>query len=97
MAELSPVSLNKNGKEDGSPDDIKHLPNTTVEDFDAGNIDQKIIRQNPLHYGLDEAYIAKAQLFSNALTSIGMTKWQYQMWAVCGFGWIVDNIAGYGL
>lgn len=81
-----------------SSNDIKVAPVTiTNDDFDTGSISEKIIAQDPLLYGLDAAYIAKASLFSDALTSIGMTGWQYKMWAVCGFGWIVDNIAGYGM
>jgi hypothetical protein len=40
-------------------------------------------------HGLDLAYAQKADLVSQALQAIGMTAWQYKMWAVCGLGWIV--------
>jgi hypothetical protein len=94
MADQPQFSPKPSDEEKSNPlNDIKHLPTSAV----GGSLDEKIIAQDPLFYGLDGAYVAKAQLFSDALTSIGMTKWQYRMWAVCGFGWIVDNIAGYGL
>ena len=47
--------------------------------------------------GLDGAYVEKAELVAAALRTIGMNRWQYLVWAVCGFGWVVDNIAGYGM
>jgi hypothetical protein len=96
MANLVQGSVVTEEKSTLAFEDIKQLPATVADDFEAGDV-EKVKPQDPLHYGLDGAFVAKAQLFSDSLNSIGMTKWQYQMWAVCGFGWIVDNIAGYGL
>jgi hypothetical protein len=48
-----------------------------------------------IDHGLDLAYAQKADLVSQALQAIGMTAWQYKMWAVCGLGWIVDNVSDF--
>jgi hypothetical protein len=45
-----------------------------------------------LALGLDGVYAEKAHIISQAMTDIGMNAWQYEMWVLCGFGWIVDNV-----
>jgi hypothetical protein len=59
----------------------KFVGNTAALDLEA------------IGHGLDLAYAQKADLVSQALQAIGMTAWQYKMWAVCGLGWIVDNVS----
>jgi hypothetical protein len=61
----------------------KFVANTAAFDLEA------------IGHGLDLAYAQKADLVSQALQAIGMTAWQYKMWAVCGLGWIVDNVSGF--
>lgn len=73
MADLAPSAVNTKEKDALSPEEIKQLPNHIAEDFEAGEI-EKVAPRDPLYYGLDDAYVAKAQLFSDALTSIGMTE-----------------------
>ncbi|RDW91893.1 hypothetical protein BP5796_01287 [Coleophoma crateriformis] len=43
-------------------------------------------------FEIDDAYPQKVRLVNDALQSIGMTGWQYKMWALCGFDWIMDNV-----
>jgi hypothetical protein len=61
----------------------KFVGNTAALDLEA------------IGHGLDLAYAQKADLVSRALQAIGMTAWQYKMWAVCGLGWIVDNVSDF--
>jgi hypothetical protein len=55
------------------------------------------VRDNVRAKVLDDAYAAKSQLVGEAMTLIGLNRWQYLMWSVCGFSWIVDNITNYSL
>jgi hypothetical protein len=68
-------------------DSINALP-----DLETVN-DEKVVIQSDRTFGIDQAYVEKSQLISDAMQSIGMTSWQYQVWALCGFGWIVDNVS----
>ncbi|KAF7555382.1 hypothetical protein G7Z17_g2215 [Cylindrodendrum hubeiense] len=66
-------------------------------DNEVGEMEKTETVDSIMTYGLDPAYVEKAALVSGAMHTIGMSAWHYQMWMVCGFGWVVDNIAGYGL
>jgi hypothetical protein len=80
--------------------DEKHVAKENTEtitplpalDADA-EIAEKNVIQSDRTYGVDEAYVQKSQLIADAMQSIGMTSWQYQVWILCGFGWIVDNVS----
>ena len=41
---------------------------------------------------IDPVYEAKAHLLNNAVQSIGMGKYQWQLFVVIGFGWASDNM-----
>jgi hypothetical protein len=80
--------------------DEKHVTkeNTeTITPLSALDADAEIAEKNDIQsdrtYGIDEAYVQKSQLIAGAMQSIGMTSWQYQVWILCGFGWIVDNVS----
>ncbi|KAH7907542.1 major facilitator superfamily domain-containing protein [Hygrophoropsis aurantiaca] len=41
---------------------------------------------------LDPVYQAKARILNDALQEIGMGKYQWALFVVCGFGWLSDNL-----
>lgn len=42
--------------------------------------------------GVDNAYRAKSDLVNGQLTRIGMGKYQWTLFFLCGMGWVADNI-----
>jgi hypothetical protein len=61
MADQPQFSPKPSDEERSNPsNEIKHLPTSAVDDFGTGSLDEKIIAQDPLFYGLDSAYVAKA-------------------------------------
>ncbi|KAI6042382.1 major facilitator superfamily domain-containing protein [Pisolithus marmoratus] len=45
----------------------------------------------------DPVYHAKARLLNDAIQEIGMGKYQWYLFFVCGFGWFADNLIAPGL
>ncbi|KAG8533774.1 uncharacterized protein KY384_001515 [Bacidia gigantensis] len=43
-------------------------------------------------YGHDSAYDRKAKVINKALMDIGMGSYQWQLFVLCGFGWLADNL-----
>jgi hypothetical protein len=76
-----------NGASQGVSEDLQ----VTVE------VAERKVQENDRAKVLDNAYAAKSQLVGEAMSAIGMNRWQYLMWSVCGFSWIVDNIANYAM
>ncbi|KAL3477103.1 hypothetical protein BJX99DRAFT_246419 [Aspergillus californicus] len=44
-----------------------------------------------------DAYRLKSELISQCMTEIGMGKFQWRLFVVTGFGWVVDNFASQGI
>ncbi|OJJ53233.1 hypothetical protein ASPSYDRAFT_162984 [Aspergillus sydowii CBS 593.65] len=42
--------------------------------------------------GHDSAYDRKAKVINRAIQDIGMGRYQWQLFALCGFGWLADNL-----
>ena len=42
--------------------------------------------------GLDPTFEAKAELVNHAVQAIGMGKYQWMLFCVTGFGWLVDQV-----
>lgn len=85
------------------PDLEKPVPKKPIGDAAFGDahvtveVAERKIQENDRAKVLDNAYAAKSQLVGGAMSAIGMNRWQYLMWSVCGFSWIVDNIANYAM
>ncbi|KAK4697543.1 hypothetical protein P7C71_g542, partial [Lecanoromycetidae sp. Uapishka_2] len=58
----------------------------TIEDLKE-EIDQDIAAS-----GIDTAYDRKSKVINKAITDIGMGRYQWQLFALCGFGWLADNL-----
>lgn len=43
--------------------------------------------------GLDPIYRAKVHTLNQAMRSIGMGRYQWCLWFLTGFGWLVDNVS----
>lgn len=68
----------------------KEVPQTASGDVRAAvDIAERKIQENDRAKVLDSAYAAKSQLVGEAICLIGLNRWQYLMWSVCGFSWIV--------
>lgn len=85
----APVVDEKHALEKKGADSINIQPELDIE---IAEKDEKVIIQPERTYGIDAAYVEKSQLIADAMQGIGMTAWQYQFWALCGFAWIVDNV-----
>ena len=46
----------------------------------------------PQNEGPDANYKAKAEVLNNAIQTIGMGRYQWQLFVVIGFGWASDNL-----
>ncbi|PTU25043.1 hypothetical protein P175DRAFT_0451310 [Aspergillus ochraceoroseus IBT 24754] len=42
--------------------------------------------------GHDSAYDRKAKVINRAIQDIGMGRYQWELFALCGFGWLADNL-----
>ncbi|KAL9000240.1 MAG: hypothetical protein Q9169_001142 [Polycauliona sp. 2 TL-2023] len=42
--------------------------------------------------GHDSAYDRKSKVINKAITDIGMGRYQWSLFALCGFGWLADNM-----
>ncbi|BCS29110.1 uncharacterized protein APUU_70680S [Aspergillus puulaauensis] len=42
--------------------------------------------------GHDSAYDRKAKVINRAIQDIGMGRYQWRLFALCGFGWLADNL-----
>ncbi|CAJ2511866.1 Uu.00g074910.m01.CDS01 [Anthostomella pinea] len=42
--------------------------------------------------GVDSAYDRKSKVINRAIQDIGMGKYQWELFVLCGFGWLADNL-----
>lgn len=42
--------------------------------------------------GHDSAYDRKSKVINKAIADVGMGKYQWQLFTLCGFGWLADNL-----
>ncbi|KAH8425085.1 uncharacterized protein LDX57_002833 [Aspergillus melleus] len=42
--------------------------------------------------GVDSVYDRKAKIINRAIQDIGMGRYQWELYVLCGFGWIADNL-----
>jgi len=87
------VATEKSDKaaEAGVPDDASSQAShqagvLTVESLKA-QVDDDIIA-----IGHDTAYDRKAIVINKAIQDIGMGRYQWELFVLCGFGWLADNI-----
>ncbi|KAI5865752.1 transporter [Durotheca rogersii] len=74
--------LKEDGKDDGQQ------PAIAGEDIDVGTNDLSTIPKGTI----DPVYEAKARVLNRAIQDIGMGWYQWQLFAVVGFGWASDNL-----
>ncbi|KAJ5723946.1 hypothetical protein N7488_001981 [Penicillium malachiteum] len=73
----------ENGSAGSLPDTSSHL---TIEIIRA-EVDAEMASS-----GLDSVYDRKAMVINRALQDIGMGRYQWQLFFLCGFGWMADNL-----
>ena len=66
--------------------DLKELGEKSSQTSDSGHIEDLTVSALP-EGTLDPVYTAKAHLLNNAIHSLGMGKYQWQLFGVVGFGW----------
>ncbi|KAL8805748.1 MAG: hypothetical protein Q9182_001781 [Xanthomendoza sp. 2 TL-2023] len=59
---------------------------TTIEDLRAE------VECDLAASGHDTAYDRKSKVINKAITDIGMGRYQWSLFALCGFGWLADNM-----
>lgn len=72
-------------------DGMVEKPNKAVNSGDTESIvsEQTLIAQRE---GIKPAFLAKVSLLNEALSEIGMGRYQYELFVSGGFGWFADNI-----
>ncbi|KAJ6021877.1 Major facilitator superfamily domain general substrate transporter [Penicillium herquei] len=73
----------ENGSAGSLPDTSSHL---TIEIIRA-EVDAEMSSS-----GLNSVYDRKAMVINRALQDIGMGRYQWQLFFLCGFGWMADNL-----
>lgn len=86
-AEKKP-SIDKTSGDKGSRSDGS-ATTTTIESLCA-EIDADISAS-----GHDSTYDRKSKVINKALIDIGMGKYQWELFVLCGFGWFADNLCAY--
>ena len=74
---------------------LQIIPSELVEKANAaagGHQNYNGIDTHALPLGADEAYEKKIAIMNEALTDIGMGRFQWMVFATTGFGWFVDNV-----
>ncbi|KAL8698594.1 MAG: hypothetical protein Q9224_001784, partial [Gallowayella concinna] len=69
-----------------SEDPSNGYSSTTIEDLRA-EVDRDLAAA-----GHDTAYDRKSKVINKAITDIGMGRYQWSLFALCGFGWLADNM-----
>ncbi|OOF93958.1 hypothetical protein ASPCADRAFT_516918 [Aspergillus carbonarius ITEM 5010] len=77
-------------------DATREYPNSIVGEEKGVVIDDPEVEQ---FYGssTSEAYRLKSELVGKCMEEIGMGRFQWKLFVVTGFGWIVDNFASQGI
>ncbi|KAJ5684360.1 uncharacterized protein N7477_000705 [Penicillium maclennaniae] len=72
--------------ENGSAGSLRETSHLTIEVLRA-EIDAEVSTA-----GLDTMYDRKAKVINRAIQDIGMGRYQWELFALCGFGWTADNL-----
>ncbi|KPM41051.1 putative MFS-type transporter PB1E7.08c [Neonectria ditissima] len=90
-------SDSEKGNSGKGPQDLAQLTTSnSIQRGESDVIDDAAVRE---FYGsaVDDSYRLKSELVSQHLTEIGMGKFQWILFVVNGFGWIVDNFWSQGI
>ncbi|KAL8923079.1 MAG: hypothetical protein Q9172_003289 [Xanthocarpia lactea] len=79
-------SLANEKKLDVSPDASNGYSTYTIDGLRA-EIELDLVAS-----GLDTSYDRKSRVINKAITDIGMGRYQWSLFALCGFGWLADNM-----
>ncbi|KAJ5085565.1 hypothetical protein N7532_010336 [Penicillium argentinense] len=79
--------------------DAKHLPQDISVEEDTGKVIALDDGEVEQFYGSSttHAYRLKSELVGRCMEEIGMGRFQWNLFVVTGFGWIVDNFASQGI
>ncbi|KAJ5601443.1 hypothetical protein N7510_010977 [Penicillium lagena] len=80
---LDRASSSENGAASGSQPETSHL---TIEALRAE------VEADITTAGHDSAYDRKAKVINRAIQDIGMGRYQWELFALCGCGWMADNL-----
>lgn len=80
---LERASSSENGSSGGSVHEPSHR---TIESLRAE------VEDNTSASSHDSVYDRKAKVINSALMDIGMGRYQWQLFFLCGFGWLADNL-----
>ncbi|KAL8731974.1 MAG: hypothetical protein Q9166_003106 [cf. Caloplaca sp. 2 TL-2023] len=84
--DIKPGELADEKKLDVSPDASNGYSAYTIEGLRAE------IELDVAASGHDTAYDRKSKVINKAITDIGMGRYQWSLFALCGFGWLADNM-----
>ncbi|KAH9989595.1 MFS general substrate transporter [Xylariaceae sp. FL0662B] len=75
---LVPIEQNRDGNKSEGDVAIENLKAEVESDLQAG--------------GVDTAYDRKSKVINRAIQDIGMGRYQWELFVLCGFGWLADNL-----
>ena len=67
--------------------DVKSTSSTTTMESLRAEVNANIAAS-----GHDTAYDRKSKVINLAIQDIGMTRYQWKLFVLCGFGWLADNL-----
>ncbi|KAL5366630.1 major facilitator superfamily domain-containing protein [Aspergillus floccosus] len=73
-------------EENGVPSSIPETSHLTIETLRA-EVEADIGAS-----GIDSAYDRKSKVINRAIQDIGMGRYQWELFCLCGFGWLADNL-----
>ena len=81
----------KGGRSDSLKDDKSGGNGHAVDDLTLDALRAEVEKDLSAG-GHDSAYDRKAKVINKAITDIGMGPYQWQLFVLCGFGWLADNM-----
>ncbi|ODH47320.1 hypothetical protein GX48_06606 [Paracoccidioides brasiliensis] len=98
LSRPQPVEDPKHEAGDVNPEDApeKGFASWTLGDQHSSSLTLEVLRaeveNDIVTSGYDTAYDRKSKVINFAIQHIGMGKYQWQLFVLCGFGWLADNI-----
>ena len=83
----TPAKDEKPADSDDTSSQASHQAGVLTLESLAAQVDEDIAK-----YGHDSAYDRKAQVLNKAIADMGMGRYQWELFALCGFGWLADNL-----
>ncbi|KAI9874212.1 MAG: hypothetical protein M1823_007738, partial [Watsoniomyces obsoletus] len=69
----------------------KSVDGSEIADFTVEQLKAEV-EEDIIASGHNSAYDRKSKVINKAIMDIGMGRYQWQLFCLCGFGWLADNL-----